>query len=117
MTLMHQRGVNMKIRYIPASVTLLAGAVASLICLMKNYDVTYSLEVLLVTLIIFACIGFEAQKVIINVMHEQKVQEEERIRMAEWKETERLRKLEEEKAAMEELEDNAEEENVEDNQE
>ena len=108
----------MKIRYIPAGVTLLAGAVASLICLMKNYDVTYSLEVLLVTLIIFACIGFKSQRVIMNVMHEQKEQEEERIRLAEWKETERLRKLEEEKELQDEqTEDDGVEEEFENNQE
>lgn len=87
----------MKIRYIPASVTLLAGAVVCLICLMKKYDVTYSLEVLLVTLIIFASIGFKAQKIIMNVMKEQKTEEEERIRLAEWQEAERLRNLEAEK--------------------
>lgn len=95
-----QRGEKrgfMKIRYIPASVTLLAGAVVCLICLMKKYDVTYSLEVLLVTLIIFASIGFKAQKIIMNVMKEQKTEEEERIRLAEWQEAERLRNLEAEK--------------------
>lgn len=95
----------MKIRYIPASVTLLAGAVVCLICLMKGYEVTYSLEVLLVTLIIFACIGFQAQKVIMNVIQEQKIEEEERIRLAEWKEAERLRNLEEEKKAEAETEE------------
>ena len=95
----------MKIRFIPAGVTLLAGAITCLICLMRDYDVTYSLEVLLVVLIIFALIGMKAQRVIINVMREQKMQEEEEIRMAEWKETERLRQLEEEQATEDDLEE------------
>ena len=72
---------------------------------MRDYDVTYSLEVLLVVLIIFALIGMKAQRVIINVMREQKMQEEEEIRMAEWKETERLRQLEEEQATEDDLEE------------
>lgn len=100
----------MKIRYIPAGVTLLAGALTSLICIMKNYDVTYSLEILLVVLILFACLGFKAQKVIMNVMHEQQLEEEERIRMAEWKEAERIRKIEAEKAMMEQEDSEQEEE-------
>lgn len=99
----------MKIRYIPAGITLLAGALTSLICIMKNYDVTYSLEVLLIVLILFACLGFKVQTVIMNVMHEQQLEEEERIRMAEWKEAERIRKIEAEKAMMEEEETQQEE--------
>lgn len=84
----------MKIRFIPAGVTLLAGAIASWICLMKNYDVTYSLEVLLFVLIIFSFIGFKAQKIIVNVMQEQKLQAEEAMRLAEWQEAEKLRQFE-----------------------
>lgn len=103
----------MKIRYIPASVTLLAGAIVCLICLMKNYDVTYSLEVLLISLIIFACIGFKSQKIIMNVIQEQKTEEEERIRLEEWKEAERLRKLEEEKEVEAEADESDEQEDAE----
>ena len=87
----------MKLRFIPAGIALSAGAVTCLICIMKNYDVIYSLQTLLIVLIIFSYIGFKSQKIIMNVMHEQKQQEEEAIRLAEWKEAERLRKLEEEK--------------------
>lgn len=86
----------MKIRFIPAGVTLLAGAITCLICLMRDYDPTYSLEVLLIVLIIFTAIGMKAQKIIMNVMHQQKMQEEEMVRLAEFKEAERIRKLKEE---------------------
>lgn len=91
----------MKIRYIPAGITLMAGAITCLICLMRDYDPTYSLEVLLIVLIIFAAIGMKAQKIIMNVIHQQKAQEEEMIRLAEFNEAERIRKLKEEEEAAE----------------
>lgn len=86
----------MKIRFIPAGTALLAAAVASLICLFRDFQVIYSLQVVLVTLLIFSYIGFKAQKIIMSVMHEQKMQEEDAIRLAEWNEAERLRALQEE---------------------
>lgn len=91
----------MKIRFIPAGITLLAGAITCLICLMRDYDPTYSLEILLIVLIIFAAIGMKAQKIIMNVIHQQKMQEEEMVRLAEFKEAERIRKLKEENEAEE----------------
>lgn len=104
----------MKIRNIPAGITLVAGAITSLICVMRNYDVIYSMEVLLVVLIIFALIGMKTQKIIMNVMHEQKMEEEEAIRMEEWKEAERLRALQQQQEEGEEEEVSEEEtENVE----
>ena len=96
----------MKIRYIPAGVALLAAAITCLICLMRDYDIVFSLEALLLVLIIFTAIGMKAQQIIVNIMHEQKMEEEERIRRAEFLEAERLRKIEEETVAEEE---NAEE--------
>ena len=102
----------MKIRFIPASITLLAGAVTCLICLMRDYDVLYSLEALLITLLIFMYIGFKVQKIIMNVVQEQKMQEEEEIRIAEWQEAERLRKLEMEKN-MAEMQEETEEDELE----
>lgn len=95
----------MKIRFIPAGVALTAGSVTCLICLLRNYDVLYSLEALLITLLVFSYIGFKVQKIIMNVMHEQRLQEEEAIRMAEWQESERLRKIEMEKKMAEEEEE------------
>ncbi|MDE7422845.1 MAG: hypothetical protein K2N51_04015 [Lachnospiraceae bacterium] len=94
----------MRIRFIPAGIALSAGSVTCLICLLRDYDVLYSLEALLITLLIFTYIGFKAQKIIMYVMHEQKVQEEEAIRIAEWQEAERLRKIEMEKNMDEEEE-------------
>lgn len=95
----------MKIRYIPAGIVLVAGAITCLICLMRDMDVTYSLELLLIVLLIFTVIGMKAQSIILSVMHEQKMEEEEEIRMAEFKEAERIRKLQ-----MGEVEDEPEEE-------
>ncbi len=92
LSLVQKRGRHMKVRYIPAGITLMAGAITSLICLMRNLDVMYSLEVLLVVLIVFLYIGIKTQKIIVNVMHEQKMQEEDMIRLAEFREAERLRK-------------------------
>lgn len=83
----------MKIRYIPAGITLVAGAITCLICLLRNLDVMYSLETLLVVLVVFLFIGIKAQKIIVNIMHEQKMQEEDEIRRIEFEEAERLRKL------------------------
>lgn len=106
----------MKIRYIPAGIVLLAGAITCLICLMRGMDVTYSLELLLIVLLIFTVIGMKAQKVILNVMHEQKMEEEEAIRMAEFKEAERIRKLqagEVEEEQEEETEEGQQEESAE----
>lgn len=100
----------MKVRFIPAGITLLAGAITCLICLMRDYDPTYSLEILLLVLIIFAAIGMKAQKIIMNVMHQQKVQEEEMVRLAEFKEAERIRKLKEENEAGEAEEEQQEQE-------
>ncbi|MBQ3781908.1 MAG: hypothetical protein II838_00510 [Lachnospiraceae bacterium] len=85
----------MKIRYIPAGVALLAGAITCLICIMRGYDVTYSLETLLLVLLIFTFIGIKSQQVIINIMHEQQIMEMEKIRRVEFLEAERLRKLQE----------------------
>lgn len=106
----------MKIRYIPAGITLLAGAITCLICLMRDYNPTYSLEVLLIVLIIFTAMGIKAQKIIMNVIRQQKEQEEEMIRLAEFNEAERIRKLKEEdeaKHADEEIEESQQEEDVE----
>lgn len=102
----------MKIRFVPASIALLAGSVTCLVCLIRDYDVMYSLQALFITLLIFTYIGFKAQKIIMNVVQEQKMQEEEEIRIAEWQEAERLRKLEMEQDMVEEQEE-AEEEEIE----
>ncbi len=85
----------MKLRYIPSLITLSAGAVTSLICIFKGYDVLYSLEVLLMTLVIFAVIGFIAQAIIKSQVTENKRQEAEHIL------EEKRKELEEEYAKME----------------
>jgi hypothetical protein len=87
--------IELKIRYIPAGVALLAGAITCLICIMRGYDVIYSLETLLLVLLIFTFIGIKSQQVIINIMHEQQIMEMEKIRRVEFLEAERLRKIQE----------------------
>lgn len=88
----------MKVRYIPATVTLTAGAITSIACIIKKYEVLYSLELLLVVLIIFTIIGLTAQKIVLGVIKENKIQEEERIQ------EERLRQIEAEYGIHEEEE-------------
>lgn len=85
----------MKLRYIPSFITLSAGAITSLICIFKGYDILYSLEVLLITLIIFAVIGFIAQAIVRAQIEENERQESER------QLEERRKALEEEYAKME----------------
>lgn len=92
----------MKLRYIPSFITLSAGTVASLICIFKGYDILYSLEVLLITLIIFAVIGFVAQAIVRAQIEENQKQEAER-------------QLEERRKALEEEYARQEAENQEDN--
>jgi len=104
-----------KIRYIPAGVALIAGAITCLICIMRGYDVVYSLETLLLVLLIFTFIGMKSQQVIVNVMHEQQVMEMEKIRRAEFLESERLRKIQEGEDEEEEEEYDEESDEREDN--
>lgn len=58
----------MKLEFIPKFVTLLAGAIVCIITIVKDMDVTYSLELLLGTLIIFYIIGIIAKKIIQKVI-------------------------------------------------
>lgn len=58
----------MRTEYIPKFITLLAGAVVCIISIVKHMDTTYSLEILLATLLIFYVIGTIARKIIEKVM-------------------------------------------------
>lgn len=53
----------MKQRYIPAFIMLLAGAITCAICMIKKYEVLYSLKLLLGALVIFYIIGRIVQKI------------------------------------------------------
>ncbi len=57
----------MKSEYIPKVITLLAGAVVSIILIIRDTNVTYSLEVLLATLVIFYLFGLLVQYIIMRV--------------------------------------------------
>lgn len=72
----------MKTEFIPKIVTLLAGAVVSLVCIVGDYDVTYSLEVLLATLVIFFIVGIIAEKVVDRVKESNRVMKEKMENMA-----------------------------------
>ena len=54
----------MKIDFIPKVITLSAGAVVAIVAIVRDMDTTYSLEILLATLIIFYIIGLIAKLVI-----------------------------------------------------
>lgn len=58
----------MKLEFVPKFVTLLAGAIVSVITIVEDMDVTYSLELLLATLVIFYIIGVIAKKIIQKVI-------------------------------------------------
>lgn len=58
----------MKLEFIPKFITLLAGAVVCIITIKNDMDVTYSLELLLATLIIFYIIGLITKKIIQKVI-------------------------------------------------
>lgn len=58
----------MKIDFIPKFVMLLAGAIICIITIANDMDTTYSLELLLGTLIIFYIIGLIAKKLIQKVI-------------------------------------------------
>lgn len=57
----------MKSEYIPKVITLLAGAIVSIILIIRDTNVTYSLEVLLATLVIFYLFGLLTQYIIMRV--------------------------------------------------
>lgn len=52
----------MKLEFIPKFIMLLAGAIVSIITIVKDMDVTYSLALLLATLVIFYIVGLIAKK-------------------------------------------------------
>lgn len=58
----------MKTDFIPKFITLLAGAVISIVCIVKDIDVTRSLEILLATLILFYIIGCIVRRLIERVL-------------------------------------------------
>lgn len=58
----------MKIDFIPKFVMLLAGAIICIITIVNDMDTTYSLELLLGTLIVFYIIGLIAKKLIQKVI-------------------------------------------------
>lgn len=60
----------MKIIYIPATVTLTAGLITCIICIINQYDIIYSLELLLATIIIFYIIGTIAKSIIMKTIRE-----------------------------------------------
>lgn len=100
----------MKLRYIPSFITLSAGAITSLICIFKGYDILYSLELLLITLVIFAVIGFIAQAVVKAQIKENQKQEAER-------QLEERRKALEEEYARQEAENEENKAEMEENEE
>ena len=54
----------MKTEFIPKFITLLAGAVISIVCIVKDVEVTRALEILLATLILFYIIGCLVRRLI-----------------------------------------------------
>lgn len=63
----------MKVNYIPAVVTLIAGAVTCIYTIIKDWDTIRALATLLAVLVIFYIIGQLAKKVIVMVMDSNRV--------------------------------------------
>ena len=63
----------MKVNYIPAVVTLLAGAITCIVAILKNQDTLQALITLLIVLIVFYILGQLAKKVIVMVMDSNRV--------------------------------------------
>lgn len=82
----------MKSEYIPKVITLLAGAVVSIVLIIRDTNVTYSLEILLATLVIFYLFGILAQHIILRVEKSNHFIQQERNK--ELEETMRNRQLE-----------------------
>ena len=78
----------MKLECIPKFIMLLAGAIVSIITIVKDMDVTYSLALLLATLVIFYIVGLIAKKIIQktvegNMFKRQQGQREEKVEFPE----------------------------------
>lgn len=58
----------MKTEIIPKVITLLAGAIVSIVCIINGVDVMRSLEFLLATLIIFYIVGCLVKRMIQNIL-------------------------------------------------
>lgn len=54
----------MQTRYIPATVMLLAGTVASIMSIINKFQLLYTLELVLAVLIIFYIVGIIAKKIV-----------------------------------------------------
>lgn len=68
----------MKSDYIPKVITLLAGAVVCIVTIVKDMNVTYSLEILLATLIIFYIIGLIAKKIFQKIENSNRIIQQKR---------------------------------------
>lgn len=78
----------MRTRYIPGIVMLTAALITSVMCLVRNYETIYSLQILLVVMVIFSIIGFVGKRIVESQVNENKGQEEARF------EEERRREME-----------------------
>lgn len=75
---MEEGRINMKNRFIPAFVMLTAGLICALFSIVKKWDITYSLVLLLFVLLIFYCIGKIAARIIAGMQAENLAQQKQR---------------------------------------
>lgn len=97
----------MKNRFIPAFVMLTAGLICALFSIVKKWDVTYSLVLLLFVLLIFYCIGKIAARIIAGMQAENLAQQKQR------ELEEEARKRAEEEKAQKQAEDGEQEDSIE----
>ena len=101
----------MKERYISAFVMLLAGAFCSVICVVLKYDITDSLLILLLVLVVFYLIGKICAHIVHKIHRQVQIAEEEQ-RAREEKEAEEAKKAEEEAKRLEQENENTLDESI-----
>lgn len=86
----------MNTRYVPAIITLIASLITCIICIVRQYKIVYSLELLLGTILIFYIIGLISKKIIQRTIEKDGILTEEAVIEDETEETEEVEEKEEE---------------------
>lgn len=63
-------------RYVPAITTLLAGLIATSICLIRKTSIVKSLSIVLIVLIIFYLIGYIARNILVKTLSKRNLTKE-----------------------------------------
>ena len=67
----------MNIKYVPSLIMLVAGVITCIMAIIRKWDVTYSLGLLLGVLVIFFLIGTISRKLIVIIMESNSMKKKE----------------------------------------